>query len=191
MSCPNGISPLLLPITNYTISSNGFTTSRGIQFGIGTPQQLMTAVPGISDSNLVIPNLQYCGSASNYSCVGSLGGAYTPKKSSTYVQTTEAQWNGTFSSAVAQGSNALIFFEDVLDFGASGYAYGFPSISPGPQYCEYGDPVLVPWLYVLNSARCGWHISSWTEFDFPQSGCGDSFGSKSNVRYLPRLFLGR
>lgn len=52
MSCPNGIEPLLLPISNVTVTSDGQAVARGVEFGIGTPQQIVALQLMLTDSDL-------------------------------------------------------------------------------------------------------------------------------------------
>lgn len=92
MSCQNGVAPLSLPIINNTISADGNTVSRGIEFGIGTPQQILSVSVSLTDSDTYIYNRAQCNVSAEIICIGRLGGMYDPESSDSYVQTTRAQW---------------------------------------------------------------------------------------------------
>lgn len=97
MACANDAPPLLLPWTNITVSKDGNAVARGIELGVGTPNQIFSLRPSIGDVNTWLFNLATCGSASNDSCIGTAGGAYDSQSSSTFQLTTQARWNGSQS----------------------------------------------------------------------------------------------
>jgi hypothetical protein len=134
MACPNGATPLLLPIENITVSDSGKAISRGIAIGLGNPQQIISLVPTTAADDLFVNNVAECGDATNDTCIGTLGGVFSPGKSSSYVLTTKSQWNGTKDYDVDGGS--FIFFNDELRYGESGDAGGYPAYMNEPGYSE-------------------------------------------------------
>lgn len=135
MSCPNGAAPLLLPIQNNTVTEDGASSARGIQIGIGNPQQVLSLLPAVADHDLFIFNAADCADATNNTCVAQKGGVYAPKKSTSYVLTTEAQWNGTKDNQLDQGS--YIYFNDELRYGPTGDSPGFPAFMNQPGHGTY------------------------------------------------------
>src|SRR4051794_20633118 len=137
MACANNAPPLLLPWTNVTVSKDGNAVARGIELGVGTPNQIFSLRPSVGDVNTWLFNMATCGSASNDSCIGFAGGAYDPQSSSTYHLTTQARWNGS-QSTNEQGS--FIYFNDDITFGHNGTAYGYPMFldQPGQGKSQLG-----------------------------------------------------
>jgi len=137
MACANDAPPLLLPWTNVTVSKDGNAVVRGIELGVGTPNQIFSLRPSVGDVNTWLFNIATCGSASNDSCIGLEGGAYDPQDSSTYQLTTQARWNGS-QSTNEQGS--FIYFNDDINFGRNGTAYGYPMFldQPGQGKLQLG-----------------------------------------------------
>jgi Eukaryotic aspartyl protease len=129
MACANNAPPLMLPWTNVTVSKDGNAVARGIELGVGTPNQVFSLRPSVGDVNTWLFNMATCGSASNDSCIGFEGGAYDPQASSTYQLTTQARWNGS-QSTNEQGS--FIYFNDDINFGQNGTAYGYPMFLDQP-----------------------------------------------------------
>jgi hypothetical protein len=129
MACTNDAPPLLLPWTNITVSKDGNAVARGIELGVGTPNQIFSLRPAVGDVNMWLFNMATCGSASNDSCIGTAGGAYNSQSSSTYQLTTQARWNGS-QSVNEQGS--FIYFNDEINFGQNGTAYGYPMFMDQP-----------------------------------------------------------
>lgn len=129
MACGNGVPPLLLPWTNVSVTKDGNAISRGIEVGVGTPNQVFSLRPSIGDVNMWLFNMANCVSASNDSCIGYAGGAYDSGKSSTFQLTTQARWNGS-QSTNEQG--AFIYFNDDITFGQNGTAYGYPMFMDQP-----------------------------------------------------------
>ena len=129
MACPNGAEPLLLPIENVTVSDSGRAISRGIAIGLGNPQQFVSVLPSTAADDLFVNNVASCG-AGNDTCIGTIGGVFSPGKSSTYARTTKGQWNGTKDYDVDDGS--YIFFNDDLRYGESGNALGYPAYMNEP-----------------------------------------------------------
>jgi hypothetical protein len=128
MACTNDAPPLLLPWTNITVSKDGNAVA-GIELGVGTPNQIFSLRPAVGDVNMWLFNMATCGSASNDSCIGTAGGAYNSQSSSTYQLTTQARWNGS-QSVNEQGS--FIYFNDEINFGQNGTAYGYPMFMDQP-----------------------------------------------------------
>ena len=125
MSCPDGVPPvppLQLPITNNTVTPDGKAVAIGIQLGIGTPQQIFSLKPATSLSDLFLFNIADCGSLANDSCIGPKGGVYDPGASSSYVQTTSQQWNGSRNHNLP-----ATYFNDILHYGSSEVAWDFPA----------------------------------------------------------------
>ena len=121
------ISPLQLAWSNTTVSDDGLAVTRGIEVGIGTPNQIFAFRPATTLNNTRINNVLGCGSASNDSCVGGEGGVFDPSKSGTYEVSIKAQWNG---SQVDQESStgAYVYFNDAVDFQSNGHVEGFPLV---------------------------------------------------------------
>ena len=65
-------------------------------------------MPTTAADDLFVTNVANCGDATNDTCVGTVGGVFSPGKSSSYVLTTKGQWNGTKDYDVDGGS--YIFF---------------------------------------------------------------------------------
>jgi hypothetical protein len=121
------IPPLRLAWSNTTVTDDGLGVARGIEVGIGTPNQIFAFRPSSTLNNTRINNVLACGSAANDSCVGGLGGGFSPSKSSTYEVSIKAQWNG--SQIDAQSSTgAYVYFNDEVDFQSNGHVQGFPLV---------------------------------------------------------------
>ncbi|RMZ84113.1 hypothetical protein DV738_g707, partial [Chaetothyriales sp. CBS 135597] len=132
MACDNPAEPLLLAITNNTVTEDGASFARGIAIGLGNPQQVLSLLPAVADSDLFVFNAADCESSSDNACIVSKGGVFDPAESETYVVTTESQWNGTESTVENPGS--FIFFNDELRYGSDGVAYGFPAFLNQPGH---------------------------------------------------------
>jgi hypothetical protein len=135
MTCANGVAPVLFPITNVTISSNGYTQTRGIQTGIGTPNQIFALWPATSVNNVIISNSAGCGPSTNYSCYGSYGGSFETSKSGTYDMMTLAQWNGSKSELEeADADLSFIYFQDEIRLSDNSLLPGFPMAMTSPTH---------------------------------------------------------
>ncbi|RMD42403.1 hypothetical protein DV735_g2693, partial [Chaetothyriales sp. CBS 134920] len=131
MACENPAAPLLLSITNNTVTEDGASSARGIAIGLGNPQQVLSLLPAVANSDLFVFNAADCESTSEInSCIAIKGGVFNPKDSETYVVTTESQWNGTGLRDIDEGS--FIYFNDELRFGSDGVSYGFPAFLNEP-----------------------------------------------------------
>ena len=125
MACD--IQPLVLPWSNITVSSDGLAVTRGIEVGIGTPNQIFSFRPDTTINNTRIYNVLDCGSVSNTSCVGGKGGVFDSTQSSTYVVSIKDRWNGSAADAeTATGS--YVYFNDLIDFQKNGTIEGFPLV---------------------------------------------------------------
>lgn len=131
MACPNGSVPLLLPWTNNSVSSTSPTFSRGVSFAIGTPPQLFSLTPSTVTNNLFIDNAAECGSATNSSCIGQLGGIYASATSTSFAEVDYAKWTGSRASVDTVSGSSYIFFNDVAAFGPNNATNKFPAF---PMY---------------------------------------------------------
>ncbi|KAL8947885.1 MAG: hypothetical protein Q9222_005878 [Ikaeria aurantiellina] len=121
------IAPLSLPWSNITVSTNGVAVTRGIELGVGTPNQIFSLRPSTTLNNTRIANVLDCGSETNTSCVGSKGGVYDSTKSSTYKVSLKDRWNG--SAADTETANgAYVYFNDIIDFQVNGTVRGYPLV---------------------------------------------------------------
>lgn len=122
-----GIPPLQLTWSNITVTEDGLGVARGVEVGIGTPNQVFAFRPSTTLNNTRINNVLSCGSAANDTCVGGLGGAFTPSKSATYSVSIKAQWNGSQIDAQS-ATGAYVYFNDEVDFQSNGRVIGFPLV---------------------------------------------------------------
>ena len=121
------VKPLTLPWSNVTVSTNGVAVTRGIELGIGTPNQIFSLRPSTTLNNTLLSNVLDCGSETNTTCVGGKGGVYDSSKSSTYAVSIKDRWNGsTLDTETATG--AYVYFNDVIDFQSDATVYGFPLV---------------------------------------------------------------
>lgn len=135
MSCSNGAEPLQLPLTNVTVDSNGIAVSRGVEWGVGTPQQIMALQITLNDYDMFVSNSAGC-NETRAKCAGKTGGMYDSSKSSTYSRVRKSEWNGTTPDFVLDSSN-FIFFNEHVEFGANGSNYGAPFIMNEPGICMF------------------------------------------------------
>ncbi|KAJ9603396.1 hypothetical protein H2200_012174 [Cladophialophora chaetospira] len=133
--CQNGAPPMFLPWTNVTVTTDQKAITRGIQVSMGTPPQIVSLRPSTSDDTLYVVNREQCSPQYNDSCIGLYGGVFDYKKSDTFLQVAQGQWNGT----VGQNPHQLSFvhFNDLLTFGNASI-YGYPSIYDEPGYGGQG-----------------------------------------------------
>src|ERR1700761_1481917 len=92
--CPNGAAPMFLEWGNVSVNLDQ-TLTRGIQIGIGTPQQIVALRPATGDNDLYVVNEQACRPSYNDTCSGQFGGLFNVSASTTFVEVTQGQWNGT------------------------------------------------------------------------------------------------
>ena len=149
MTCPNGVAPLQLPIANYSVTQDGVGITRGIELGIGTPQQAFSLFPGASFQNVFAFNSADCGNASNDSCIAIKGGVFSSKASSSFVQSIRTQWNGTQED----DEGADIYFNDVLSYGSTGQSPGFPIIMNWPGYSK--SPICLLCMTIAKVVKMG------------------------------------
>ena len=131
MACPNGSVALLLPWTNHSVSADGTIFSKGISFAIGTPPQLFSLTPSTSLDNAFVNSVAECGSATNSSCIGQLGGIYDSAASTSFAQVDYAAWSGSRESVNMASGNSHIFFTDAAAFGPKNATNKFPAL---PMY---------------------------------------------------------
>lgn len=131
MSCANGIEPLQFPITNVTVSSNGIAVARGIEIGIGTPQQIVSLQITLNDYDMFVANAAQCNQTES-KCAAQLGGIFDSSKSDTYVRARKSEWNGTTPDTVFSASN-YIFFNEHVEYGSNMAADALPIIMNEPD----------------------------------------------------------
>ena len=121
------IAPLSLPWSNVTVSTNGVAVTRGIELGIGTPNQIFSLRPSTTLNNTRLFNVVDCGSEANTSCVGGKGGVYDSSKSSTFVVSIKDRWNGS-AADTETATGSYVYFNDFIDFRSNGSIWGFPLV---------------------------------------------------------------
>ncbi|KAL8996891.1 MAG: hypothetical protein Q9169_003702 [Polycauliona sp. 2 TL-2023] len=131
------VAPLSLAWSNITVSSNGVAVTRGIELGIGTPNQIFSLRPSTTLNNTRIANVLDCGNQSNTQCIGGKGGVFDSSKSSSFVVSLKNRWNGSAADTEA-ATGAYVYFNDVIDFQANGTVQGYPLVQnsdlvSGPQ----------------------------------------------------------
>ena len=120
-------APLSLPWSNVTVSTNGVAVTRGIELGIGTPNQIFSLRPSTTLNNTLISNVVDCGSEANTSCVGGKGGVYDSSKSSTFSVSIKDRWNGS-AADTETATGSYVYFNDFIDFRSNGSIWGFPLV---------------------------------------------------------------
>ncbi|KAH6882008.1 aspartic peptidase domain-containing protein [Alternaria rosae] len=121
------IPPLTLTWSNITVTQDGLGVARGIELGIGTPHQIFAFRPSTTLNNTRVNNVINCGSASNDSCIGGLGGAFDAPKSTSYAVSIKSQWNGSQIDA-EDSTGAYVYFNDDVAFQENGNVDGFPLV---------------------------------------------------------------
>ncbi|KAL8650050.1 MAG: hypothetical protein Q9210_004049 [Variospora velana] len=121
------VPPLSLPWSNITVSANGVAVTRGIELGIGTPNQIFSLRPSTVLNNTRIGNVLDCGSETNTSCVGGKGGVFDSSKSATFVVSLKNRWNGS-AADTETATGAYVYFNDHLNFHANGTVLGYPLV---------------------------------------------------------------
>ena len=138
MACANGIQALQLPIRNVTFAEGGSVT-RGIELGLGSPQQIISALPSVQDLDLPLLSSQSCDrfNGTREQCIAVSGGVYDPARSTTHEQVRLSEWNGTWDDGWFAGN--WLFFNDRVGFGAEGAIDDFPvfmrTSQPQPSRC--------------------------------------------------------
>lgn len=126
MSCSNGVVPLELPLNNVTVSSDGRVVGRGVEFGLGTPQQIVSLQVGLNERDLFVGNAAGCNDTEG-KCMARFAGIYDSSESDTYDRVTQSQWNGTSEDELFAASGAsFIFFNEHVQYGSNGSADAFP-----------------------------------------------------------------
>jgi len=130
--CP--IKPLSLPWRNVTVSSDGLAITRGIEIGIGNPNQIFSFRPSTKSNNTRIFSKFNCGNetagANFTACVGSNGGEFDSTKSSTFSVSIQDKWNGSLLDIGNQlaPASSYVYFNDEIDFDKKGSVLGYPII---------------------------------------------------------------
>lgn len=133
------------------------TISRGISIGIGTPQQVLALRPSSTDNDLYVVNVQACQPSYNETCSAELGGTFDCTASTSYVEVTQAQWNGT--SEANPNNLSFIYFYDDLSFG-NAIVDNFPAFM---DQVGYGDSrhTSLPYMSANHSTRGPRYFSAW------------------------------
>ena len=121
------VKPLSLPWSNVTVSTNGIAVTRGIELGIGTPNQIFSLRPSTTLNNTRLSNVLDCVSETNTTCVGGKGGVYDSSKSSTYAVSIKDRWNGS-TIDTETGTGAYVYFNDLINFQSDASVPGFPLV---------------------------------------------------------------
>lgn len=121
------VTPLSLPWSNVTVSTNGVAVTRGIELGIGTPNQIFSLRPSTTLNNTRISNVVDCGSEANTSCIGGKGGVYDSSNSSTFSVSIKDRWNGS-AADTETATGSYVYFNDFIDFQNNGSIWGFPLV---------------------------------------------------------------
>lgn len=121
------VAPLSLPWSNVTVSTNGVAVTRGIELGIGTPNQIFSLRPSTTLNNTRLSNVLDCVSEANTSCVGGKGGVYDSSKSSSFVVSIKDRWNGS-AADTETATGSYVYFNDVMEFQSNGTVWGFPLV---------------------------------------------------------------
>lgn len=141
-----GVQPLQLPWTNNSLNSDGIGSAKGIAISIGNPPQYLSIAPGINQNNTFVVNVDNCGSETNYSCIASYHGVYSPPAGVNWTSTL-LSWNGTAGSDVSSKLNDdIVFFNDVFNIGGKQIP-GVPFVTYTPRSddgkyysCEHHQP---------------------------------------------------
>ena len=121
------VAPLSLPWSNVTVSTDGVAVTRGIELGIGTPNQIFSLRPSTTINNTRLSNVIDCGSEANTSCIGGKGGVYDSSKSSTFSVSIKDRWNGS-AADTETATGSYLYFNDFIDFRSNGSILGFPLV---------------------------------------------------------------
>ena len=137
------IAPLSLPWRNVTVSINGAAVTRGIELGIGTPNQIFSLRPSTTLNNTRLSNVIDCGSEANISCVGAKGGVYDSSKTSTFSVSIIERWNGS-AVDIETATGSYVYFNDVVNFESNGSIMGFPLVEDSDlasgEFSKYSRP---------------------------------------------------
>jgi hypothetical protein len=83
--------------------------------------------PSTTLNNTRINNVVNCGSATNDSCIGGLGGAFDSTKSTSYAVSIKSQWNGSQIDD-EDDTGGYVYFNDDVAFQENGHVDGFPLV---------------------------------------------------------------
>jgi hypothetical protein len=129
MACFSDVGPLRMPVRNVSVST-GAAVARGIEIGVGTPQQIVSVNAAFHEWDTLVSFSSQCEDDFNGTeakCLAQSGGVYDPAESSTYSASTLSQWNGTSLQSIV--SSDLVFFHDTLSFGTNATMAGLPMLS--------------------------------------------------------------
>jgi hypothetical protein len=127
------IPPLTLTWSNVTVTQDGLGVTRGIELGIGTPHQIFSLRPSTTFNNTQINNVLNCGTASNNSCVGGLGGVFDSSRPDSYIVSIKSQWNGSQVDE-EDSTAAYVYFNDRVGFQKNGQVEGFPLVMSSEEW---------------------------------------------------------
>ena len=120
-------------LSNITVTQDGLGVTRGIELGVGSPHQVFSFRPATTLNNTRINNVLNCGSASNDSCIGSLGGGFDTTKSKTYTLSIKSQWNGSATDQESSTSS-YVYFNDNVGFQSQGDVNGYPLVMESQEF---------------------------------------------------------
>ncbi len=121
------IPPLALAWTNTTVTSDGLGVTRGIEMGIGTPNQIFALRPYTALNNTRVNNVADCDSTSNDTCVGGEGGVFNSQNSPSYSVSIKGNWNGS-QVDTEDSTGSYVYFNDRVSFQSAASVYGFPVV---------------------------------------------------------------
>ncbi|KAK1056199.1 hypothetical protein LTR74_015110 [Friedmanniomyces endolithicus] len=121
------IPPLALAWTNTTVTSDGLGVTRGIEMGIGTPNQIFALRPYTALNNTRVNNVADCDSTSNDTCVGGEGGVFNSQSSPSYSVSIKGNWNGS-QIDTEDSTGSYVYFNDRVSFQSAASVYGFPVV---------------------------------------------------------------
>ncbi|KAK0287309.1 hypothetical protein LTR35_002804 [Friedmanniomyces endolithicus] len=121
------IPPLALAWTNTTVTSDGLGVTRGIEMGIGTPNQIFALRPYTALNNTRVNNVADCDSTSNDTCVGGEGGVFNSQNSPSYSVSIKGNWNGS-QIDTEDSTGSYVYFNDRVSFQSAASVYGFPVV---------------------------------------------------------------
>jgi hypothetical protein len=126
---------MYLAWSNVTVTTDQQAITRGVQLSMGTPPQIVSLRPSTADDDLYVVNRAQCAPNYNDSCIGSYGGVFDYSTSTTFLEVSQGQWNGTVESNPNQLS--FVHFNDLLTLGNASI-YGYPAIYDEPGYGGQG-----------------------------------------------------
>lgn len=140
MACHRDIQPLQLPIRNVTFRSYGGGSTRGIELGVGTPQQFVSLLPGMHDLDMPVWSSSICDqfNGTEAQCIGISGGTYDSLQSSTFSQVRLSEWNGTTDDAWFHDN--WVYFNERVSYGESGISDGLPLFMSSEWRGMYNAP---------------------------------------------------